>query len=273
MAAHTKRLLIAAAFALAAAPLAAAASTTHKVSFSLYVGHPSTDKPDEGVVLLLPGTVIIPSEQRQMISASRIVRELKGSYRLSSIDQAAYEVLDVEVGKPVKVPTAGAGLDTTLTLRNLQADRATVELSLAEGGKVISAPRVVTTRGQTATVGGRDGAAAPYFFMLVSVWTEEDEAVAERQKGLTPPKLVEKVTPTYPEDARKARVQGLVIIRGTVGTDGRMTGLTVVESDARELEPAALDAVSKWRFEPARDAQRKAIEFLYTVTVSFMLNC
>ena len=61
--------------------------------------------------------------------------------------------------------------------------------------------------------------------------------------------LTHKIEPIYPEGARQANVQGIVILEAVIGTDG-----TVIEVHAvggpDELTPAALEAVQWWRFEP-----------------------
>ena len=67
---------------------------------------------------------------------------------------------------------------------------------------------------------------------------------------VSPPALIAKVPPAYPEIARIARVQGMVLITGVVTEDGRVANLTVVSGHPL-LIPAALDCVKQWRYEPA----------------------
>jgi TonB family protein len=61
------------------------------------------------------------------------------------------------------------------------------------------------------------------------------------------------VKPRYPESARRAGVQGVTTLRVRVLENGRV-GDVVVEQSAgfRDLDTAAMDAVKKWLFEPAR---------------------
>ena len=61
------------------------------------------------------------------------------------------------------------------------------------------------------------------------------------------------VKPRYPESARRAGVQGITTLRVRVLENGRV-GEVLVEQSAgfRDLDMAAMEAVKKWLFEPAR---------------------
>ena len=54
--------------------------------------------------------------------------------------------------------------------------------------------------------------------------------------------LTHKVDPIYPEAARRAKVQGVVILDVTIGPDGTVVDVHAI-SGPDELAPAALDAV------------------------------
>jgi len=61
--------------------------------------------------------------------------------------------------------------------------------------------------------------------------------------------LIDKATPIYPSDAKNAHVQGTVVLKAVIGTDGTVKQLTVV-SGPHLLQQAALDAVKQWRYRP-----------------------
>jgi TonB family protein len=64
------------------------------------------------------------------------------------------------------------------------------------------------------------------------------------------------VKPRYPESARRAGAQGVTTLRVRVLENGRV-GEVLVEQSAgfRDLDFAAVDAVRKWLFEPARQGK------------------
>jgi protein TonB len=59
--------------------------------------------------------------------------------------------------------------------------------------------------------------------------------------------------PRYPAAARRMRLQGTVTIRALVGTDGHPQHVSLEKSSGMELlDNAALEAVQRWMFVPAR---------------------
>ncbi len=90
------------------------------------------------------------------------------------------------------------------------------------------------------------------------------------------PVLVDRVSPVYPSLALKAGVEGTVILKLIIGITGRVESaqvLTVVPPKARGigLEDAAVQAVLKWKFKPAK-AGGKAVRVYYNAPVKFKLN-
>ena len=61
--------------------------------------------------------------------------------------------------------------------------------------------------------------------------------------------------PDYPEEARQQHQQGVVLVNIVVGADGRASEVTLGRSSGFPLlDQAALQAVRRWRFDPARAA-------------------
>ena len=75
----------------------------------------------------------------------------------------------------------------------------------------------------------------------------------EALSGLARPLGGYQIKPRYPESARRAGAQGITTLRVRVLENGRV-GEVLVEQSAgfRDLDMAAMEAVKKWLFEPAR---------------------
>jgi TonB family protein len=58
-----------------------------------------------------------------------------------------------------------------------------------------------------------------------------------------------KVVPVYPPAAKKAKIQGKVVLDAVIGTDGNVENLRVI-SGPPELQQSALDAVRQWTYKP-----------------------
>ena len=69
--------------------------------------------------------------------------------------------------------------------------------------------------------------------------------------GITPPKIISKVQPSYPVDAKKAKHEGVVVVAAVIGTDGKVENIRVLKSVDPSLDQSAMDAVRQWTFEPA----------------------
>jgi TonB family protein len=74
-------------------------------------------------------------------------------------------------------------------------------------------------------------------------------AVCIAQSG--PPRLQRKVEPEYSEEARQARLEGEVLLKVMVGTDGKASDLQVIRGLGLGLDENAVAAVSAWQFDPA----------------------
>lgn len=74
-----------------------------------------------------------------------------------------------------------------------------------------------------------------------------------------PPRVSSTVAPVYPQALRDAGIGGRVVVRGVVGTDGRVESAEVVRSSGNStLDNNALSAFYKWRFSAAKnDADQK----------------
>jgi len=84
------------------------------------------------------------------------------------------------------------------------------------------------------------------------------------------PKMIKRVEPVYPLIARKAHVEGTVILEAMTDIYGRVETVKVLRSIPL-LDQAAMDAVRQWVYEPFL-INGKPVEVSFTVTVIFMLD-
>lgn len=89
--------------------------------------------------------------------------------------------------------------------------------------------------------------------------------------GGTQPQEIDRVIPRYPSAARRANVQGSVVVRGIVRRDGTIDDVEVIQDLPHGLGEEARRAVSRWRFRPAT-YRGEPIDVYYTVTVNFRLQ-
>jgi protein TonB len=63
--------------------------------------------------------------------------------------------------------------------------------------------------------------------------------------------------PRYPAAARRRGIEGEVLVEVRVGADGAPAGVEILRSSGSALlDAAAVEALERWRFEPARSGGR-----------------
>ena len=77
----------------------------------------------------------------------------------------------------------------------------------------------------------------------------DDAAPVQVPQGEMSGRIAKKVSPQYPEDAKKAHIQGQVILDATIGKNGDIEKLVVVSGPA-QLTPAAIEGVKQWKYHP-----------------------
>jgi len=88
--------------------------------------------------------------------------------------------------------------------------------------------------------------------------------------GVSAPRLLYEADAEFSEEARKVKHQGTVVLALVVGPDGRTRDIRVVNSLGMGLDEKAIEAVSKYRFEPAmKDGKPVAVQI--SVEVEFRL--
>ena len=131
------------------------------------------------------------------------------------------------------------------------------------------------------------GITAAVIFLIAAVvgwqwyrgWQEleshiDKQTASEKSVERVPPSEIEhlvvhKVDPVYPEDAKRARLQGVVVLATVIGRDGNVEKVSAV-SGPGVLASAAMDAVRWWRFQPYL-VDGKAVEIETMVAVDFRL--
>jgi periplasmic protein TonB len=90
-----------------------------------------------------------------------------------------------------------------------------------------------------------------------------------RPSSLLEGSLIRRVQPAYPPLARSVRVQGAVVLAALIGKEGAIENLRLISGHPM-LVPAAIAAVSQWRYRPYI-LNGEAIEVETQITVNFIL--
>jgi protein TonB len=122
--------------------------------------------------------------------------------------------------------------------------------------------------------GERLGAPGPHFVGSPSPPAPEPERqrpTIHRVGGaIREPRKIVHVPAAYPEIARNAKIEGLVIIEATIDQRGLVTGARVLRS-VPLLDAAALAALKQWRYTPTL-LNNVPVPVLMTITFNFKLG-
>ena len=97
------------------------------------------------------------------------------------------------------------------------------------------------------------------------------DASSDPSDGVSEPQLFSGDLPEYSPDLRRRRIQGQVTIDVDLDRQGRVTGTRIRSSDDEGLSMAVIEALSRWRFDPAR-LNEESVEFSFLLTFTFDLQ-
>jgi len=103
------------------------------------------------------------------------------------------------------------------------------------------------------------------------VFAEDGRVHVDRSVKL-PLKEVEMVYPSYPDGAKKDKLEDSCVIRYTIGTNGRVVDVAVIEHAKHEMfETESLRVIRLWRFRPMMVSGKPVevvheVEFFYQFT-------
>ncbi len=92
------------------------------------------------------------------------------------------------------------------------------------------------------------------------------------ESGLSGPNLVYAPDPHYTVEARRAHVEGAVVLTLMVGTDGLPRDIKLIRHLGYGLDEEAIKAVRTWRFEPAKKNGRPVPIRIDTLEIEFRLH-
>ena len=148
-----------------------------------------------------------------------------------------------------------------LLLEEVHMSKTRIVLSLAASAvALVAAAAVAAWSFPLHAVGARDEAAAGGTPAGVATGAEP------AAKRLPERKLVSKVNPTYPPEAKKDKIEGIVLLEITIEKTGEVSSVSPVKGP-EALREAAATAVRQWRYEPSGVGPTRA-----TITVRFILD-
>jgi TonB family protein len=89
--------------------------------------------------------------------------------------------------------------------------------------------------------------------------------------GVSVPQCIYCPPPSYSGGARKAKIEGTVVLQVVITTDGRAINVKIVRDPGNGLGMKAVEGVRKWKFKPAVGPDGKLVAVMVPVEVTFRL--
>jgi protein TonB len=99
---------------------------------------------------------------------------------------------------------------------------------------------------------------------------EEEEPIVEFYALSDKPEVIHKVEPSYPDLARKAGIEGMVVVKVLIGTKGDVEKVEIVKSHPM-LDDAAMAAAKQFKFKPGKQRDR-FVKVWMTIPFTFRLK-
>lgn len=95
--------------------------------------------------------------------------------------------------------------------------------------------------------------------------------IVSAQAAVEPPVPVRTVAPEFPSEMRAQRVSGLVTVSVQIDESGNVVDSSVEKSSNPAFDPAAVAAVRKWKFKPAKK-DGAAVAIRVSIPVKFVFE-
>ena len=89
--------------------------------------------------------------------------------------------------------------------------------------------------------------------------------------NIDPPVKVFSPRPLYTEEARRAGIQGIVILEAVVDAEGSVRNVKILKGLPMGLDQSAVDTVMTWKYQPAK-MEGRPVPVYFTFTISFSLT-
>jgi TonB family protein len=124
----------------------------------------------------------------------------------------------------------------------------------------------LATCGSALALGMHGDAASPVNDSSSSKAPKQLTVSAEKMSG----NLLNKAVPIYPPDAKKAKIQGKVVLSVVISKTGNVANVQVL-SGPQELQQSAIDAVRQWTYKPYL-LNGDAVEVKTTINIIYNLK-
>ncbi len=98
-----------------------------------------------------------------------------------------------------------------------------------------------------------------------------EKGAVKASDAVIPPRLIKKVDPVYPPEARKAVLKGYVVLNVRTDGQGNVKDIMIIRSSDNVFNEPAIAAVRQWKYEPYLEKGQPR-ELVFTVSLRFEIQ-
>jgi TonB family protein len=99
----------------------------------------------------------------------------------------------------------------------------------------------------------------------------ENDIFQIAEGGITVPRIISRVEPSYTEEARTAKVEGTVVLLAEISRAGSVESVVALHKLGKGMDESAVRAIKQWKFSPAlKDGRPVAV--MITIEMNFSLG-
>lgn len=99
---------------------------------------------------------------------------------------------------------------------------------------------------------------------------ENNEIFQIAEGGVTVPRVLSRVAPSYTEEARTAKLEGTVVLFAEITSTGAVENVAVLHKLGKGLDESAVRTIKQWKFAPALKDGRP-VSVMITIEMNFSL--
>lgn len=172
---------------------------------------------------------------------------------------------------PKEIPVVTPVVDTTAAVASTSSDASVGGVRGGVEGGVVGG---VVGGVLGGTLGGQIGGVlggTPGGVVGSVVGTEAPTGPLRVGGDVKAPRISNRVEPKYTEVARRARVQGIVIVEAIIDKNGNVDHVKVIRGLPMGLTESAVNAVKQWKFRPG-NLNGRPVDVIFNLTVNFRLD-
>ena len=163
---------------------------------------------------------------------------------------------------------------STATAEIVQHNSTIAPVAISNTPSMVTTGELAVSTSSTDSGASSSGPATSSSGTIGNTSSTNNSGTNGKSTSLIAPRILSRVSPSYPESARRAGIEGTVILKLQIFENGRADNISISRSSGSQLlDDEAVATIRQWRFVPAKSQDSgQAIACYTTIPISFRLK-